>query len=976
MTLNESDVSHNSATAFNGGISNEVGGVLTLNSSTVSGNSANFAGGIGNNGTVTLSNSTVSGNTATEFGGGIASNTELTLIDSTVSDNSCGFDGGGIASFSGTATVTNSTVSGNTAGGQGGGIVNGGALTLTGSTVENNTATSEGGGIRNAGVLRVSNAAISGNAADIGGGIRNAESGTLTVADSNIPENTAGSFGGGVHNVGFSELTDCTVSNNTALLASGGLSNRPDATMMLTRTTVHGNSAATVAGGIANRGIVELNATIVSGNEAGTIGGGVVNRDIGTVSMIDTTVSSNAAEGQGGGIFNEGAVTLTDAVVSSNNSGADGGGIHNSGALTIVRSTIAGNTGATSGGGIENYSGSIEIDSSTISGNIATSGGGGAIENPFPDGTLSLTNTTVSGNSSIGRGAIENAGSAVVIASTLSLNVADGTVLWDGACLLDPTCPPGVLTIRNTILDGQCIGAPAVLSLGGNIESPGNTCSLVPGPDLPNVPPGALNLGPLADNGGPTQTHRLLPGSVAIDWVPVGQCVDADGFPLLTDQRGVSRPQGPACDSGAFELEDGTQPIGACINDADRATYESLEYMDDQGTLLTCIDAAAAIGEDCIFGSPQSEPPLGGCAAEAGSVLACFPNCPAEVIDALGACIDFCTAEATGLSSSCVDCYGEAVACGAAFCTPYCVADVNSPACVACRIDNGCIPGFDSCTGLPGDIDCSGTGGSGGSGGTGGTGGTGGIGGAGGAGGAGGIGGTGGAPPLEYTQDFESLDRASPTALGDDGWLIYGNVFEGDGRFKFGYGPFPAPNAAFDPSTTFFSAIVTGEGGPGQGAQQLLALNDYNCCDLGAANPQGHGNGTDLVESNVFQEPFGVANPIQADDVGKTVRFSFDAKRGNINDAADPQCEPPEVCDSTALAFLRTLDPNAGFALTNDITEDTTDLPDAWARYTIELEIDPSLVGQMLQFGFANRASSFEPSGVFYDNVVTVLEAP
>ena len=79
---------------------------------------------------------------------------------------------------------------------------------------------------------------------------------------------------------------------------------------------------------------------------------------------------------------------------------------------------------------------------------------------------------------------------------------------------------------------------------------------------------------------------------------------------------------------------------------------------------------------------------------------------------------------------------------------------------------------------------------------------------------------------------------------------------------------------------------------------------------------------------------------------------------------------------STANAFINTLDPNAGFALTNNITEDTTNLPETWARYSIELEIDPSLVDQILQFGFANTASAFEPSGVFYDNVLVVLEAP
>ena len=810
---------------------------------------------------------------------------------------------------------------------------------LIGFTVTGGGNVEDGGGILNAGVFTLTRSVVSGNEANFaGGGIRNLETGSLTVTDSNISRNTSARFSGGIQNLGVADVIDTTVANNSAFEAGGGLSNRPGATLAVTGSEVLDNTALTgSSGGIANAGTLAVTDSTVNDNTAANSAGGIGNGGILTVS--NTTVSGNEAGQQGGGISNDGEVTLTNTVVSSNNSGADGGGIFNSGTLIIMRSTIAENTGASSGGGIENYFGSVEIDSSTISGNIAIAGGGGAIENPFPEGTLSLTNTTVSGNSSIGRGAIENVGTAVVIASTLSLNVADGTVLWDGACRLAPECPPGALTIRNTILDGQCVGASDVSSLGGNIESPGNTCTLIPPFDLFNVQAAQLGLGPLADNDGPTETQALAPFSVALDRISEPECVDADGLPLLTDQRGVSRPQGPACDSGAFELSDGPPPMGACINDADRMTYESLEYIDGDGMFWTCIDAAAAIGTDCVFGSAQSEPPLEGCSAEASAVIACFPNCPEQVIEAFGTCVAFCTGGATGLSSNCASCYGEAAACGAAFCTFACAGDLNSPSCVACRIENGCIPGFDSCSGLPGDIDCGGTGG------------------------------------MEYTQDFESLDQMSPTALSDDGWLIFGQVFDGSGGFKFDYGPFGAPNAAVDPSTTFFSAIVTGEGGPDQGAQQLSVYNDYNCCD---PPNQGHFNGTDRVTSLVFQEPFSAAVPISAGEVGKTVTFSFNARRGNINDAAEPGCagtvNPP--CDSTANAFINTLDPNAGFALTNNITEDTTNLPETWARYSIELEIDPSLVDQILQFGFANTASAFEPSGVFYDNVLVVLEAP
>ena len=217
-----------------------------------------------------------------------------------------------------------------------------------------------------------------------------------------------------------------------------------------------------------------------------------------------------------------------------------------------------------------------------------------------------------------------------------------------------------------------------------------------------------------------------------------------------------------------------------------------------------------------------------------------------------------------------------------------------------------------------------------------------------------------------YTQDFESLDQTSPTALSDDGWLIFGQVADAGGDLKFGYGPFPAPNAAVDPSTIFFSGIVTGEGGPDQGAQQLVVVNDYNCC---FTTNEGRFNGTDLVTSIVYQEPFTLVDPISADDVGKTVTFRFQAKA----DTGPFGLQPP----TTALAYIQTLDPNDNFNRTSSVQIDMTNIPDTWATYSISLgPIDAGLVGQVLQFGFQSTASNFTPSAVLYDNIRVVLEAP
>jgi hypothetical protein len=107
------------------------------------------------------------------------------------------------------------------------------------------------------------------------------------------------------------------------------------------------------------------------------------------------------------------------------------------------------------------------------------------------------------------------------------------------------------LMISGTVISGFCDDEvlPTLQSNGYNIESPGNTCGFDQVGDQASVSAVQLDLGPLADNGGLTETHALLPGSVAINQIPEAAC-EVD-----TDQRGVTRPQGPACDVGAFEVQ-------------------------------------------------------------------------------------------------------------------------------------------------------------------------------------------------------------------------------------------------------------------------------------------------------------------------------------------------------------------------------------------------------------------------------------
>jgi hypothetical protein len=194
-----------------------------------------------------------------------------------------------------------------------------------------------------------------------------------------------------------------------------------------------------------------------------------------------------------------------------------------------------------------------------------------------------------------------------------------------------------------------------------------------------------------------------------------------------------------------------------------------------------------------------------------------------------------------------------------------------------------------------------------------------------------------------YTQNFENLVQADPNALAGDGWLVFGNVFSPSMTYLYGYGPFPAPNPGAG-----FCAIDAGQGGAEQGVQQLSVYSDYNNLD--------HAQGR-WIESNVYRE-----QTIGAADVGARWKFQFDAKLGNL------------VSPTQAIAFIKTLDPSAGYATTNFIVVDTDVLPPTWGTYSISIDIAPALVGQLIQIGFANTATQYVSSGVFYDNITWQYE--
>ena len=267
--------------------------------------------------------------------------------------------------------------------------------------------------------------------------------------------------------------------------------------------------------------IFNLNNLVVSkGYDAGS-GGGIYN-NLGTLTITNSTFSGNGAIAEGGGIYlNGGTLTITGSTFSANSASHGGGIFVDIATLNISSSAFLGNSGRIYGGGIYN-AGTVTIANSTFSGNSAGTLSGGI----FNQGTATITNSTFSGNSAPTAGGLGSVGGTVMLHNTILSNNSGGNC-W------------------GTITNG-----------GNNIED-GTTCG------WGSVSGSKSNTNPfldhLANNGGPTQTLALLPGSPAIDKGNDAICAAAVGAPDYgaggLDQRGVTRPRGFHCDIGAFELD-------------------------------------------------------------------------------------------------------------------------------------------------------------------------------------------------------------------------------------------------------------------------------------------------------------------------------------------------------------------------------------------------------------------------------------
>jgi hypothetical protein len=389
-----------------------------------------------------------------------------------------------------------------------------------------------GGGILNFENLRLENCFVTGNVAQRGGGIFNVASGILTVVssriDSNASQGTTNDAGGSaLFNQGNATLIASSVSSNSGSGDRGPILNEVGATLTIQDGAISNNVQNSLSGGITNMGTMTVRRTTFANNECG---GGFV-----------------------GAVLNGGVATLVDCTIAGH-AGSAIGGVDNFGTMTMVNSTISGNSGHLTGG-VYN-SGTLRLQNSTISGNTVTGSGGegaGGVYNSYSADSLILENCTISLNRALdnnGFGGFRHESiQQVILHNTIVIDNFKGT----GSTRSDVTVvfPLSSVSSHNlvgttTSLTGSAIG----ISNGSNGNQVGVTDA---------------KLGPLAANGGRTQTLALLAGSPAINAgsnaaLPADPLdLDGDGVTtaeqLPVDQRGFAfnRIVGGQVDIGAFE---------------------------------------------------------------------------------------------------------------------------------------------------------------------------------------------------------------------------------------------------------------------------------------------------------------------------------------------------------------------------------------------------------------------------------------
>ena len=344
------------------------------------------------------------------------------------------------------------------------------------------------------------------------------------AGDSNYQTSTSSALSQAVLTT-FVVTTTSDTGSGSLRWAVGLANSDPAADTIIFDSTVFANLQTITLGGSQIELSDTAGATTITGPAAGvTISGNNTSRVFQIDANVTATLSGmtitggNITNGSGGGIYNLGTVTLNNCTISGNSSDTGGGGMDSrgGGTATLTNCTISGNS-AYNGGGLDSHgdTSTLTLTNSTISGNSANNAAGGLLT----DGTASLTNCTISGNSAqTGGGVFNNGGTA-----TLTNTIVAGNTASTG---------PDTFNSFNS-LGNNLIGQTDDSSGWGSSDKKGSTAS----------PLNAM-LAPLGNNGGPTQTMALLPGSPAI------AAGTSTGAPT-TDQRGYTR--NGAIDIGAYQ---------------------------------------------------------------------------------------------------------------------------------------------------------------------------------------------------------------------------------------------------------------------------------------------------------------------------------------------------------------------------------------------------------------------------------------
>lgn len=381
--------------------------------------------------------------------------------------------------------------------GVGGAIINNGLLTVEHATLRYNYTPKEGGAIAAYNTVAIHNSTFLHNIASSGGAIY-ADAGAanfkITISNSQFLENSAASdkFGGAINAFAQLNIQGSKFENNRA--GGGGAiylnylyakSGIADSTFNKNYSTGTAQNANGGALWMTAGAPVTIERTTFSENKAQT-GGALAVTTSSELEISSSTFEKNEAA-NGGALYNANKALVSQSTFYSNK-GSNGAGIHNLGSLLLFNSTFSENYGDF-GAGLKNQAGSAQVIYVTFEKNLAYVSGGAIWNNSTGNPTLALVNNIVA-------------------------NPPSGSNCYFGS-------------------------APTLNK--GNLASD-NSCNFGAGRD--NV---ALELVPLANNGGLTRTHMPLPGSPAIDG---GAFTD-----FGNDQRGVARPQGAALDVGAVEVE-------------------------------------------------------------------------------------------------------------------------------------------------------------------------------------------------------------------------------------------------------------------------------------------------------------------------------------------------------------------------------------------------------------------------------------